>query len=148
MDIKPIRTDEEHRAALKAIEPYFESEPELGTPEADRFEVLLLLIEAYEAKRYPIESPHPIEAIKFRMEQGGLTARDLEPMIGRLNRVYEVLNMRRSLTLPMIRRLHEQLRIPAESLIASYSVEEPENESGGVEHRCREANPSHARSEA
>lgn len=79
--------------------------------------MLTTLIQAYEAKHFPIDLPDPIEAIKFRMEQAGLTAKDLEPMIGRRNRVYEVLNRKRSLTLPMIRKLHQQLGIPAESLI-------------------------------
>ena len=78
---------------------------------------MVTLIEAYERKHYPIDPPDPIEAIKFRMEQGGLTVKDLEPMIGKSNRVYEVLSGKRNLTLPMIRRLHRDLGIPAESLI-------------------------------
>jgi HTH-type transcriptional regulator/antitoxin HigA len=117
MDIKPIRTDDDYQAALREASAFFENEPEPGTPEGDRFEILLLLIEAYEAKRFPIELPDPVEAIKFRMEQAGLTPKDLKPMIGGLNRVYEVLNRTRPLTLPMIRRLHDMLGIPAESLI-------------------------------
>lgn len=117
MDIKPIRTDDDYRAALREASAFFENEPEPGTPEGDRFEVLLLLIEAYEAKQFPIDLPDPVEAIKFRMEQAGLTPKDLKPMIGGLNRVYEVLNHTRPLTLPMIRRLHGTLGIPAESLI-------------------------------
>ena len=117
MEIKPIRTDDDYRAALREASAFFENEPEPGTPEGDRFEILLLLIEVYEAKHYPVELPDPVEAIKFRMEQSGLTPKDLEPMIGRSNRVYEVLNRKRPLTLPMIRRLHGMLGIPAESLI-------------------------------
>ena len=117
MDIKPIRTDDDYRAALREASAFFENEPGPGTPEGDRFEVLLLLIEAYEAKQFPIDLPDPVEAIKFRMEQAGLTPKDLKPMIGGLNRVYEVLNHTRPLTLPMIRRLHGTLGIPAESLI-------------------------------
>ncbi len=117
MDIKPIRTDDDYRTALREASAFFESEPEPGTPEGDRFEVLLLLIEAYEAKQFPIDLPDPVEAIKFRMEQAGLTPKDLKPMIGELNRVYEVLNHTRPLTLRMIRRLHDMLGIPAESLI-------------------------------
>ena len=117
MEIKPIRTDDDYRAALREVSAFFENEPELGTPEGDRFEILLLLIEAYEAKHFPIDLPDPVEAIKFRMEQSGLTPKDLQPMIGGLNRVYEVLNHTRPLTLSMIRRLHDKLGIPAESLI-------------------------------
>jgi HTH-type transcriptional regulator/antitoxin HigA len=84
---------------------------------AYRFEVLLTLVESYENKHFPIDLPDPVEAIKFRMEQSGLTPKDLVPMIGRLNRVYEVLNRKRSLTLAMIWKLHNGLGIPAESLI-------------------------------
>ena len=79
--------------------------------------MLATLVQSYEAKNYPIDLPDPIEAIKFRMEQAGLTAKDLEPMIGQRNRVYEILNRKRALTLPMIWKLHRQLGIPAESLI-------------------------------
>ena len=96
---------------------YFDNEPEPGTPEGDRFEVLLTLFEAYEARHFPIDLPDPVEAIKFRMEQGGLTPKDLVPAIGRLNRVYEILARKRPLTLAMIWQLHEKFGIPAESLI-------------------------------
>lgn len=119
LEIKPIRTQAEYEAALRAVAPYFENEPLLGTPQADYFEMLVILIEAYEAKHYSITPPDPIEAIKFRMEQAGLTAKDLEPMIGRSNRVYEVLARRRPLTLAMLRKLHIGLGIPAESLIGA-----------------------------
>ena len=117
MELKPIRTEAEYDTALRQASVYFENEPEPGTKAGDRFEVLVMLIEAYEAKHHSIASPDPIEAIKFRMEQAGLTPKDLEPMIGRLNRVYEVLARKRPLTLAMIRRLHTGLGIPAESLI-------------------------------
>lgn len=117
MDIRPIRNEDDYAAALKAVEPYFDNEPAAGTPDADRFELLVMLIEAYEAQHYPVSPADPVEAIKFRMEQAGLGVKDLEPMIGRSNRVYEVLNRKRPLTLPMIRRLHRDLGIPAESLI-------------------------------
>ena len=119
MELKPIRTEAQYTAALREVSPFFDAEPALSTPEADRFEMLLMLIEAYEAKHYPIAPPRPVEAIKFRMEQAGLSVRDLEPMIGRANRVYEVLNGKRQLTLPMIRRLHAMLGIPASSLIGA-----------------------------
>ena len=92
-------------------------DPELGTIEGDRLDVLATLAQVYEARHLPIEAADPVEAIKFRMDQQGLTPRDLEPMIGRLNRVYEVLARRRPLTMPMVWRLHTQLGIPAESLI-------------------------------
>lgn len=117
MDIRPINTEEDYNAVMREISSYFENEPELGTEEGNRFEILLTLVEAYEAKHFPIDLPDPIEAIKFRMEQSGLVAKDLVPMIGRLNRVYEILNRKRALTLPMIRKLHSQLGIPAECLI-------------------------------
>ncbi len=122
MNIRPIRTDEEYREALKEISPLFEREPEPGTAEGDAFEVMITLIEAYESKTFPIDLPDAIEAIKFRMEQSGLTAADLVPAIGRTNRVYEVLNRKRSLTLPMIWKLHDMFGIPAESLIRPTSA--------------------------
>jgi HTH-type transcriptional regulator/antitoxin HigA len=117
MEIHPIRTEEDYRAALRQVSLFFDTEPDPGTPDGDRFEVLLTLVEAYEAKHFPLELPDPVEAIKFRMEQEGLTPKDLMPMIGRLNRVYEILNRKRPLTLNMIWKLHEKLGIPAESLI-------------------------------
>jgi len=115
MEIKPIRTKADYRAALKEIEALMAAERD--TPEGDRLDVLVTLVEAYEKKHYPLDLPDPIEAIRFRMEQKGMTAKDLVPMIGQLNRVYEVLNRRRPLTLAMIQRLHNDLGIPAESLI-------------------------------
>lgn len=115
MDIKPIKTNADYRAALKEIEMLMMVEPD--TQEGEKLDVLVTLVEAYEQKHYPLDLPDPVEAIKFEMEQKGLTVKDLEPMIGKSNRVYEVLNRKRSLTLKMIWRLHEQLGIPAESLI-------------------------------
>jgi HTH-type transcriptional regulator / antitoxin HigA len=120
-ELKPIRCEQEYEEALSEAAIYFAQEPLLGSSLADRFEILLMLIEAYEAKQYDIGPPDPIEAIKFRMEQANLKPKDLKPMIGELNRVYEVLARKRSLTLPMIRRLHAGLGIPAESLIAEGS---------------------------
>ncbi|EKT54007.1 helix-turn-helix domain-containing protein [Providencia rettgeri Dmel1] len=117
MKIKPIRTEQDYEAALLAVSPMFDNEPALNTPEGDYFEVMCLLIEEYEKRHYPIEAPNPIEAIKFRMEQQGLTVKDLEPAIGKANRVYEILNGKRNLTLPMIRRLHYQFGIPLRSLV-------------------------------
>ena len=117
MDIRPIRTEEDYKAALREVSAYFDNEPTPGTPHGDRFEILLSLVVVYEAKHYPIALPDPVEAIKFRMDQAGLTPKDLVPVIGRLNRVYEILNRKRPLTLNMIWNLHKKLGIPAESLI-------------------------------
>lgn len=89
-----------------------------GTPEGDRLEVLATLVERYEAEHFPLDLPDPIEAIQFRMEQAGLSASDMQPYLGNLNRVYEVLNRKRGLSLAMIRRLNRELKIPAEVLIA------------------------------
>lgn len=123
MNIQPIHTDQDYQAALKAVSALFDSEPEPGTPEGDYFDIMLTLVEAYEAKHFPLDLPDPIEAIRFRMEQSGLTAADLVPAIGRKNRVYEVLNGTRALTLPMIWRLHEMFGIPAQSLIKPANVQ-------------------------
>ena len=117
MDIHPIRSEDDYRAAMREISAFFDNEPEPDSPEGDRFDILLTLAESFEAKHFPVDLPVPVEAIKFRMEQGGLTPKDLEPIIGRMNRVYEILNRKRPLTLAMIRKLHEGLGIPAESLI-------------------------------
>jgi len=115
MEINPIKTKTDYRAALKEVEALMGAE--FNTPEGERLDVLVTLIEAYENKHFRFDLPDPVEAIKFRMEQKGLTPKDLVPMIGRINRVYEVLARRRPLTLAMIQRLHSELGIPAESLI-------------------------------
>jgi len=115
MEIKPIRTKTDYRAVLKEIETLMSARA--GTPEGERLDVLVTLVEAYEKKHYRFDLPDPVEAIKFRMEQMALGPKDLVPMIGQINRVYEVLNRKRPLTLQMIRRLHRTLGIPAESLI-------------------------------
>lgn len=115
MDIKPIRTKADYRAALKAVESLMGAKAR--TPEGDRLDVLVTLIEGYERQHFPMDLPDAVEAIKFRMEQQGLTPKDLEPLIGRSNRVYEVLNRKRGLTLAMIQKLHAGLGIPAESLL-------------------------------
>ena len=112
MNIKPINSKRDYQAALKAVESLMTARAR--TPEGDRLDVLVTLIEAYERKHFPMDLPDAVEAIKFRMEQQGLTAKDLEPMIGRSNRVYEVLSRKRGLTLAMIRKLHVGLGIPAE----------------------------------
>ncbi|MOA21190.1 helix-turn-helix domain-containing protein [Pseudomonas putida] len=117
MNIKPIRNDDDLRAAFQRLESIFQAEA--GTPEADEMEVLVTLIEVYENKHYSINPANPIEAIKFCMDQQGLTPRDLEPFIGPSGRVSEVLNGKRGLSLSMIKRLHDGLRIPYESLLAN-----------------------------
>jgi len=117
MDIKPIRTSDDYKATLKEISALMELDPDLDTPEGDRLDILVTLVQAYEQRHFPMDLPDPVEAIKFRMEQQGLKPKDLEPMIGQLNRVYEVLNRKRPLTMAMVWRLHTGLGIPAESLI-------------------------------
>lgn len=117
MNIRPIKNEADHAAALKAISKLMASDPLLDTPEGDRLDVLVTLVQAYEAKHHPIDPPDPVEAIKFRMEQQGLTARDLEPMIGSSGRVSEVLGGKRGLSMNMVRRLHAGLGIAAETLI-------------------------------
>jgi len=118
MDIRPIHTNADYKAALKAVSALVDSDPGPGTPDGDRLDILATLVQAYEDRHFPIAAPDPIEAIKFRMEQSGLSVKDLEPIIGKSNRVYEVLNRKRPLTLAMIRRLHSRLGIPADILIA------------------------------
>jgi HTH-type transcriptional regulator/antitoxin HigA len=115
MNIKPIKTKADYKAALKAVESLMDARA--NTPDGDRLDVLVTLIEAYERKHFPMDLPDAVEAIKFRMEQQGLTVKDLEPLIGRSNRVYEILNRKRGLTLAMIQKLHQGLGIPAESLL-------------------------------
>lgn len=115
MEIKPIRTDEDHEAALREIQQLWNA-PE-GSPEEDRLNVLATLVEAYEEQHFPIDLPDPIEAIKFRLEQLGEDAKALIGIIGSRTRVYEVLRGDRPLSLKMIRELHKHLGIPAEVLI-------------------------------
>ena len=115
MDIKPIRTKTDYRAALKQVEGLMDAKPR--TAAGDRLDVLVTLVEAYERTHFPMALPDAVDAIKFRMEQQNLTVEDLEPVIGRRNRVYEVLARKRPLTLRMIEGLHTQFGIPAESLI-------------------------------
>ena len=118
LELHPIRTEADYREALARAEMFFDAaeEPAPDSPEGAYFDALVTLIQAYEAKLYPIAPPTPVEAIKFRMEQGGLSVDDMVPYIGPRNRVYEVLNGKRPLTMPMIRRLLN-LGIPAASLI-------------------------------
>src|ERR1700690_749117 len=114
-ELKPIRTKADYKAAIAELERLWG--PESGTPKGDRLDVLATLIDAYESRHYPMDPPDPIEAIQFRMEQLGLTRRDLEPLLGTRARVAEIMNRRRSLSIDMIRRLHKELGISAEVLI-------------------------------
>jgi HTH-type transcriptional regulator / antitoxin HigA len=113
--IRPIRNTKDYERALREVERLWGAKS--GTPDGDRLDVLATLIDAYESIHYPMDPPDPIEAIKFRMEQQGLTRKDLEPLIGTRTRVAEVLNRRRGLSIEMIRRLHKKLGISAEILI-------------------------------
>ena len=116
--IRPIRTKSDYRVALREVERLWDAEP--GTPDGDRVEVLVTLIEAYEAKHHSIPAPDPIAAVQFMMEQKGLTRRDLEPAVGSRGRVSEVLTRKRPLTLPMVRALATLLDIPADVLVQDY----------------------------
>ena len=115
MEIRPIKSKADYLATLTEIESLMAAEAD--TAEGDRLDVLVTLVEAYERLHYPIDFPDPVEAIKFRMEQQGLTIDDLVPVIGRKNRVYEILARKRPLTLRMIEGLHQTFSIPAESLL-------------------------------
>jgi HTH-type transcriptional regulator / antitoxin HigA len=115
MDISPIKTTRDYRRALREIEGLMTAKR--GTAQGDRLDVLVTLVEAWEARHFPLDLPDPVSAIKYRMEQKGLAPRDLVPYVGNRNRVHEVLNRKRPLTLKMIWRLHKGLGIPAESLI-------------------------------
>ena len=117
MEIKAIRTEVDYRAALQEVSALIDLDPAVDSPDGERLEVMGTLVQAYEAKHCPIDPPDPIEAIKFRMDQAGMTVKDLVPYIGPLNRVYEVLTYKRPLSLNMIRRLNEGMGIPAEVLI-------------------------------
>jgi HTH-type transcriptional regulator / antitoxin HigA len=119
MEIRPIRTETDYQAALKEIEMLFDASP--NTPEYDRLDILSTLVEAYEKVHYPIEAPDPIEAILYYMDTRGLSRRDLESCLGSRARVSEVLSRKRSLTLEMIRKLNQDLGIPAEVLIQPYA---------------------------
>ena len=115
MEIRPIKTEEDYKSTLDEIDRLFDAAPD--TPDGDRLEVLVTLLEAYEKRHYPLPAPDPVEAIKYWMESRGITRRDLEPLMGSRARVSEVFNHRRGLTLTMIRNLHDKLGIPADALI-------------------------------
>ncbi|MBD0788087.1 DNA-binding protein [Vibrio sp. Y2-5] len=120
MQIKPIKTEADNRAALARIEQLWDAEP--NTPEGDELEVLATLVEAFEEAHYPIDVPDPIEAIRFRMEQQGLEDKDLVPFLGQRSRVTEIMNRQRRLSISMIRKLNEGLRIPLDCLVKEYQL--------------------------
>ena len=115
--IRPLRSEVDYDAALKEIERYFEDEPKPGTQEADRFDLLALIIEDYERKRWPIDPPDTIDAIRYRMETGGYTQADLGRLLGSRQRASDILTRKRALTMRMAWRLHREWGIPAEALI-------------------------------
>jgi HTH-type transcriptional regulator / antitoxin HigA len=121
-DLKPIRSEADYEAALDQVQRLWGAKT--GTPKGDRLDVLATLIDVYEAQHYPMDPPDPIEAIRFRMEQQGLTRKDLEPLIGHRGRVAEVLGRKRGLSIEMIRNLHDKLGISAEVLIRPTRIEE------------------------
>jgi HTH-type transcriptional regulator / antitoxin HigA len=128
MEIKPIRSEADYEAALKEIEGLIESQP--GTPEADRMDVLVTLVEAYEAKHFPIPEPDdPVGVLEYYMESRGLNRADLLPYLGSKERVSEILNRKRGLSLEMIRRLHTGLGIPADLLVGSHETSSRRNPS-------------------
>jgi HTH-type transcriptional regulator/antitoxin HigA len=122
-DIKPLKSETDYDLALREIEPYFEREPEPGTPEGDRFDLLALVIEDYERKHWPIDPPDPVEAIKHRMEQAGYRQADFAALIGSRSRASEILNRKRHLTIEAIWKLAREWHIPADSLIRPYDVD-------------------------
>jgi len=129
---RPIRTEAEYEAALAEIEPYFAHEPEADSAEADRFDLLALLIEAYEERHHPIGPPHPVEMIRHRMRTRGYTQADLGELLGSRARASEVLAKKRRLTLPMVWKLNQHWKIPAEALVAPYRLAgEPRRRSSG-----------------
>lgn len=122
MDIRPLRNEDDYEWALAEIAQYFEREPEPGSSNADRFDVLADLIAAYEARTWPIPRVDPVEAIEYRMELGGFQSKDLARVLGSKSRASEILNRKRALTLEMIAALHREWAIPAELLIQPYQL--------------------------
>ena len=120
MHIKPIKTTQDHQAALARIDKLWDAKP--NTPEGDELEVLATLVEKFEQEHFPIETPDPIEAIKFRMDQLGLLDADLVPYLGQRSRVSEILNRKRKLSITMIRKLNKELHIPLDCLVQDYQL--------------------------
>ena len=122
MKVKPIRTRKEHKEALLRVQELFDLDPKEGSAHSDELELLAMVVEEYEDLHHPIPPPDPIDAIKFRMDQMGLTDKDLDKLLGSRQRRSEIFNGKRKLSLNMIRTLHEKLQIPAETLIRDYKV--------------------------
>ncbi len=120
MDIRPVKTKKDHVNALKRIEQLMGAKA--NSPEGDELDILVTLVEAFEAKHYAIDAPDPIAAIQHRMEALGMERKDLEPMLGSRSRVSEVLNRKRKLTMEMVRSLHVKMDLPAEALIQDYKI--------------------------
>jgi HTH-type transcriptional regulator/antitoxin HigA len=118
MNIRPIKTKKDYEQAMLRLENIFDAKK--GTPKGDELEILSLLIEKYEDEKFPIDLPDPVEAIKFRMEQMGMTQTDLANIVGQKSRASEILNRKRKLSLEMIRQLHQQWHIPTEVLVQAY----------------------------
>jgi HTH-type transcriptional regulator / antitoxin HigA len=123
MNIRPLRTEADYDWALKQIEPYFDRPPRRGSAEADRFDVLAVLIETYETKHWPIEPPDPVDAIRYRMEISGLKQADLGRLIGSKSRASEIMRRKRPLTLGQAYKLHREWNIPAEVLLRPYPIQ-------------------------
>ena len=128
--IRPLKTEADYDAALAEITTYFEREPEPGTPEADRFDLLALIIADYEDRHWPIEPPDAVEAIRYRMEQAGYRQADLAKLIGSRSRASEIMNRKRALTLDMAWRLNRKWHIPAEALLRPYALADSGRVSG------------------
>jgi HTH-type transcriptional regulator/antitoxin HigA len=122
-NVRPLRSEEDYDWALEEVAGYFERPPKPGSTEADRFDLLAAVIEAYEEKHWPIEPADPVDAIRYRMETGGFTQADLGRLLGSRPRASEILNRKRALTLPMAYKLHSEWNIPAEALIRPYHLE-------------------------
>lgn len=120
MNIKPIKNQQDYELAMVTIEKHWDAQP--GSIEADELDILTTLVESYEKQQFKIEAPDPVAAIKFRMEQQGLSDVDLVPLLGQRSRVSEILNKKRKLSISMIRNLHHKLQIPLESLISDYHL--------------------------
>lgn len=121
-DIRPVKTEADYAWAIAEITRYFENEPEPGSPDGDRFDVLATLIEAYEDRHYPIANPDPVEVIRLHMEMTGRTQRDLSALLGSPSRASELLNRKRLLTMPMVHKLSSEWGIPADALVVPYEL--------------------------
>jgi HTH-type transcriptional regulator/antitoxin HigA len=117
MDIRPLRTEADYDAALAAIQAFFDDEPDPGSPEADAFDLLALVIADYERRHWPIDPPDPLDAIRYRMETGGFSQADLGRLLGSRQRASDILNRKRPLTLRMAKKLHREWGVPAEALL-------------------------------